>query len=106
MTDEATTLIHKPTFWQRLWSRLGFGSRWDEELFEWRSADPQPDDWFVPGTLTMRTMTHVGWRDRLRLLISGRCEVCTYTRTDALVHRAETRAQFSVLSPAWHHPGE
>ena len=98
MTNEA--MIYRPTLMQRLWRRLGFGTRWDEALFDWRSADPGPDDWFVPGVLSTRTVVHVDWRDRLRLLLSGKCEVATYTRTNVAVARGETRSLFSVLPPA------
>jgi hypothetical protein len=93
-------MVYRPTLMQRLWRRLGFGRRWNEALFDWRSADPQPGDWFAPGVLTTRTVVHIDWRDRLRILVSGRCEVTTYTRTDVGVDRVEARSQFSVLPPA------
>lgn len=95
MTVENGVQASKPT----IWYRLGFHYGWDEALFNWRSADPEPDDWFVAGALTTRIEVHVGFLDRIRLLISGRCELFCSTRTDVVVKRAETRSQFAVLPP-------
>lgn len=91
----------RPTLAVRFWRALGFVYRWDEDLFNWKHAEPAPDEqgWWVPGCVTTHVAVSVSWLDRLRLLVTGCCEVSIYTRTDVLVRRAETRSEFAVLPP-------
>lgn len=99
-TDEgAFAVMNKPTLLQRLWRRLGYGFRFDEALFDWRNQEP-PEEGFVPGAMSTHVTIHVSWPDRLRLLLSGRCEIVSYMKTDTLVNRAATRSQFAVLPPS------
>jgi len=87
-----------------IWHRLGFCRPWDEDLFEWRNAEPGQEDWWVEGTITTNTVVHVDWLDRLRILISGKCRVESFTRTSVTVAHAETRSIFSVLPPRADQP--
>lgn len=89
----------RPTFRQRLWRRLGFGFHFDEALFDWRNQEAEASDWFVSSAFNTVTDIHIDWLDRLRILISGRCSLSAYTRTDVLVNKAESRSQFAVLPP-------
>jgi len=89
-----------PSLRQRIWWWLGFGHQFDQPLFDWRTQEAKPDDWFVSSALTTETTIHIDWLDRLRILVSGRCSLSTYSRTDVLVNRAESRSQFAVLPPA------
>lgn len=88
--------VSKPS----IWNRLGFKYSWDENLFDWRNAEPVESDWFVPGTLNTETIIHVSFLDRLRLLVSGKCAIDCYTRTNVTVGRAESRSKFAVLPPS------
>lgn len=98
MTDDtphAFYSVHVPTIWER----LGFRRRFDEELFAWRNEEPKPEDGLVPSALCTHVRVHIDWWDRLRLLVSGACEIEVYTKTDVLVNKAISRSQFSVLPP-------
>jgi hypothetical protein len=87
--------VSKPS----IWYRLGFRFTFNEDDFDWRNQDP-PEEGFVPGAFETVTHVHVGWLDRLRLLVSGHCAVSIHTKTDVLVNRAKSRSQFAVLPPA------
>jgi len=82
-----------------IWNRLGFNFRFDEDLFDWRNQDP-PEEGFVIGAFETTTHVHVGWLDRIKLLVTGHCAVTTWTKTDVLINRAETRSEFAVLPPS------
>lgn len=88
--------IYKPSLRERVWRRLGFRHRFNEALLKWRN---EPTDGCVEGAITTTVAVHVGYVDRLRLLISGHCEIAVYTKTDVLVQRAVTGSQFDVLPP-------
>lgn len=96
MTDTHAGMMqaNKPSTWYR----LGFRHTWDESLFDWRNQEP-PEDGFVPGAFSTHIHVRVSWLDRLRLLITGHCEVVCYTKTDVLVNQAKTRSTFAVLPP-------
>ncbi len=98
MTEESVAAgyaVSKPT----IWYRLGFHYRFDEDLFNWRNEEPKEGDWFVPSALCTHVVVHLGWLDRCKLLITGKAEVISYTRTDVLVKKAVTRSEFCVLPP-------
>lgn len=90
----------RPTIRQRIWWALGYHHTPDSEaLFDWRNEEPKPGDWWKVGALSTHVTVYFGWADRLRLLLTGTCEVTSYTRTNVPVDRAETRSQIAVLSP-------
>ncbi len=78
----------------RLWSKLGFG-----RCFIPAPDDDNPEPWCAPGRLVSVTIADIDWRDRLRLLISGRAMVFMSTQTDVAVNVARSESKFSVLSP-------
>ena len=90
-------VVGKPSLRERLWRWLGFRHRFDEALWKWRN---EPTDGFAEGVITTTVAVRLGKTDRLRLLVSGHCEVAVYTKTSVLVEHAVTRSQFAVLSPA------
>lgn len=84
--------ISKPTFWQR----LGFGEcseHWMEDV-----------EGYAPAYLATSTITFLDWRDRLRVLISGKVMTASATKTDVVVARATTKSRFSVLPPNYRSP--
>lgn len=101
MTDQAQGFyaVHKPTSWERIVKFLGFGRHWDEALFEWRNQEPQTGDWFVPSVFSTHTIVRIDWKDRLRILLSGRVEVICFSKMNVVVNRAESRSEFVVLAP-------
>ena len=94
--NTSSTSMNKPTTAQRLWRYLGFGHRYDLSLTDWRTAEPE---WWTPGALVTETEIILDWKDRLRVLVSGRCSLHVSTRTDVPITRSESRSLFSVLPP-------
>jgi hypothetical protein len=94
MSDRAIgfAMAHRPT----LWNRLGFGA----------CAAHVPDhvdeapEW-APGALSTETRIVLDWRDRLRVLLSGRMMVSLKTKTDVPVRRALSVSSVSVLPPSF-----
>ena len=89
----------RPTIGERLTRWLGFG----------QARVQPPDDWtddtesavFAPGYLISETRILFDWKDRIRILISGKAMVSMATRTDVLVSRSESISSCSVLPP-WY----
>lgn len=100
MTDTAAGgafyAIYKPTLRERAWRRLGFRQRFDEALWTWKN---EPMEGFAEGAITTTVAVYVGYVDRLRLLISGHCQVDVYTKTSVVAEHAVSRSGFSVLPP-------
>lgn len=55
---------------------------------------------FAPGAITVNTITVLDWRDRLRVLVSGVCEVETRVYTSVAVERSEAESAFGTAPPA------
>lgn len=80
-----------PSCWERLWWRLGFRechAYFDEEI-----------EGFVPSYMTTVVYGYLDWKDRIRLLISGKIMVHAATKTDKPIDRAITRSVVSILPP-------
>lgn len=79
-------------------------SRWRrfvDSLFPYHSL-PLPDDdrpGFAPAYIKSFTECRLDLADRLRLLVSGRCEVVTRIYTDVPVAKMDSEAVFNVLPP-------
>lgn len=76
-----------------IWKRLGFGVA---------AVPPEPDpypDGCVEGAIVTDAIVFLDWRDRLRLLVSGRLNVVSRIVTDARVVFAVTSTSTSVLAP-------
>ncbi len=80
---------------QRLWRQLGFGTC--------GSPDPWPEDLegFYRGYMSMGVFAAWDWRDRLRILISGKTMANVSIKTNVRVDRIESATNCSVLPPGW-----
>lgn len=90
MNAEGYYQVEKLTLGQRFWRKLGFRER--------HIAPPDAPD-MAPGWVATVTTTHVDWRDRLRILVSGRVLLKSFTQTDVIVRKARSTSSFSVLPP-------
>lgn len=79
----------------RIWHKLGFFARFDEPLFDWRQNVPEGGD-----LITNDTTVTLSWDDRLRVLLSGRCALTVWTKTEHVVGKTESRSQFCVMPPS------
>lgn len=75
----------------RLWSRLGFGHAHVE-----RPADVEG---FCGGYCMADVFSHLDWRDRLRVLVSGKVMVQTAMQTDVGVRKMRSVSTLKVLPP-------
>lgn len=76
-------------------------TRW---LFPRTYLDPPPEaPGFMPGYLSVHTFISLDWKDRLRILCSGKAELRAQTQTDVVVNHAKTISAINVLPP-WHRP--
>ncbi|MER9622682.1 hypothetical protein NKI98_14785 [Mesorhizobium sp. M0222] len=83
--------VYKPTAKERFWNALGFGL----------ASVPRPDDdpAFAEGWAVTTIVTHFDWRDRLRIVISGKVQTKVSLKTDVPVARAKTYAETRVMPP-------
>jgi hypothetical protein len=85
----------KPT----IWHRLGFGE----------CSAPRPDseetlEGYAPSWFIVGTRIHLGWQDRLRMLITGNLMVECAVKTDVAISKSKASSAVSVLPP--FHDGE
>lgn len=84
--------------------------RWlQQKLFPQGHLKPGGDDGdpaFAPGEAITGCNVTLDWKDRLRLLVSGRFNVETRLRTDVPVARMASRVQFNATPPKFLQPGE
>jgi hypothetical protein len=73
------------------WRALGFGRA--------HAQRPEEQEGFAPGCLVTNIYLCVDWKDRLRLVATGKAHVQTATQTDAIVRRARSISAFRVLPP-------
>lgn len=78
--------------WKRALARL-----WPRQRFE----TPESIDGFSPGYSLVQTVVHVGWGDRLRMLVSGRCDVQAHVYTDVRIRHIHSRGHFTVRPPVF-----
>ena len=96
MTQERKTsaegmTARRPTIWQR----LGFGACAVPNM------DDLEDSGLAPAHLSTNTTAVFDWRDRLRILVSGKVMVETAVKTDVIVKVMICRSSVSVLPPDW-----
>jgi hypothetical protein len=87
--QENGCLVYRPT----IWNRLGF----------WHAFVPAPEDGegFATGCMTTESTIVLDWKDRLRVLLSGRASHYLRTQTDVPVTTARTISDARILPPAW-----
>lgn len=92
MTDEAQgfCMEYKPTLAERFWRKLGF---------HFHLGEHEPDEpW--QGWVKHRSGIHFDWRDRLRLLISGRLELHHTVHSDTPTPtKMHTRFDWEIVHP-------
>jgi hypothetical protein len=94
-TDNAAFCAKQPLR-LRVWQFLGFCRQYDDDLFEWRNAE---GDGFAPSAFHTETHCILGWKDRLRVLVTGHVAVDVWSKTDVIVGRAVSRSSVAVLPP-------
>ena len=92
--DAINTYEAKP---RTLWQRLGFGTCSTPDM-----DDLEDVEGFAPAYLESVNISVLDWRDRLRVLVSGKVMVVIAAKTDVVVRRAMSRGKISVLPP--NHP--
>ncbi len=83
----------KPTFWQKLSFKLFPARRIDRP--------PEEESGYTTGYMMTDATIVMDWIDRLRVLVSGKVMVETYTKTDVLVVKAYSKSVAYVLPPFW-----
>lgn len=79
-------------FWPRFWRVFGFGhamARWDDV-----------EGW-APGYIISDTYIKISWRDRFRILVSGKAMLALAIQTSCIVPLARSCSAFSVLPPTF-----
>lgn len=82
---------------QRLWWRLGFGARVQPSL-------GPPKEGFSDSYVHAGIYFDVTWRDRLRILVSGKLYIGIAVRMDVAPTKVETISNLSVLPPGHKKP--
>lgn len=90
-TGGAFYAADKRTYWQRLVARL-FPVR--------RMRNFGDLDGFAPSYMSTFIRARIDWRDRLRLLVSGRLHIEVQTKTDVAVSKMVSQSVVYVLPPA------
>lgn len=79
--------------------------RWlQQKLFPQARLEPGGEDGnpaFAPGEAVIGCNVTLDWKDRLRVLVSGKVNVESRLRTDAPIARMQSRAQFNVTPPSF-----
>jgi hypothetical protein len=89
-----TAFYALPSRRDRFWSWLGFG--------ECRAPRPEQDEQapgFAPSWFIVGTRASLDWKDRIRLLISGKLMVEQAIKTDVPIARSRSTSAISVLPP-------
>ena len=96
MIGEVPTAFYAlPSRSQRFWSWLGCG--------KCRAPRPEEDEFaegYAPSWFIVETFVCLDWKDRLRLLLSGKAMVQAAVKTDVQITRSRSTSAFSVLRPA------
>jgi hypothetical protein len=87
--NENYALEFRPT----IWDRLGFGHAF--------VPAPEDSEGFATGCLTTESTIVLDWKDRLRVLLSGRVSHYLRTQTDVPVTTARSISDARVLPPIW-----
>lgn len=94
MTDEtqfAGYAEYIPTRRERLWRALGF---------RYHHGDSAPEVWEASGWFQNKSCFHFDWKDRLRLLFTGRLKVVTTYDLDTVSpDKIRTRLDWQILAP-------
>jgi len=93
MTDTAGSFAveYKPTVMERFWRKMGF---------RYHLGKHEPDGSSWNGWMQTRAGIQFDWRDRLRILISGRLEMTLTVHTDTpSPGKTHTRFDWQIKAP-------
>ena len=83
-----------PTFWERLWQRLGFhGAR------ALRPDEDELKEGWAPSWFIVETLVHLGWLDRFRVLVSGNLHIDHAIKTDVPIGKSYSTSAVGILPP-------
>jgi hypothetical protein len=88
--DGAMAPLPKPPY-RRLLDRL---------FPQQRLPIPEDTEGFAPSYLVTGCVCQFDWKDRLRILVSGRIRVEIQTKTDVIVRRTQSQSTVNVLPPS------
>jgi hypothetical protein len=83
---------YKPTFKERFWKRLGF--HYDQTEFPENDEEKSYKGWMLT-----YSYFEFSFRDRLRLLLTGRLKVKLRQLTDVEVIKCKSTVSFKILYP-------
>lgn len=87
---QAFCVEYKPTLRERFWRKLGF---------RFHLGEHEPDEPWL-GWMQTRSALHLDWRDRLRLLISGRLNLQhTFHMDTPSPDKIHTRFDWHITAP-------
>lgn len=89
--QNAFYLVHCPTIWERLGFKGAYVPRPNED-------EQAPG--YAPSWMMCDTFVYLDWRDRLRVLWSGRIMVQVAIKTDVVVHKHSATSAIGILPPA------
>jgi hypothetical protein len=100
--SDSPTIGYAQAWRPTIWHRLGFGMAYvpppDEDQERHLS-----EQGYCEGALVTDTFAHLDWKDRLRLLVSGRLMVHVRTQTDVMVRKSMSQSAVRVLPPGFKH---
>lgn len=94
MTESTQAFYALPSRSQRLWCWFGFGEARAERPDEDELSEGWAPSWFIIGT-----KARLDWKDRIRVLISGKVMIEQAVKTDVIIGRSRSTSAFSVLRP-------
>ena len=89
-TPNAFAMEYRPTLRERFWRKMGFHHHHPEMSEEGEK---------FPGWIMLQSVSHIDWRDRLRILVSGRILFKAEIRCDVPVGETISAAALSVIAP-------
>jgi hypothetical protein len=82
--------------------RRSFGRRLLDRLFPYLcQPDPEWVEGFTPGYCRNRTVMVLDWKDRLRVLVSGRVNLEQVHQTDVQIGKLKTVGTVCILPPGF-----
>lgn len=90
--------VENLTLSQKVYKKLGFG-RAGSPRFEREDLDEGQAQGFAPGWFCLDVTVMFDWKDRLRLLVSGKLNIATDCKTDRIIGRSFALTKVAVLPP-------
>lgn len=95
-SPENACQVFRPTRWQRF-VRWLFPQSHKNRFDRMDEKDP----FQVRDAIRSEVVAVLDWKDRLRVLFSGRCSVSLYIRCENVVGATDSVSDFNALPPAW-----